>query len=329
MFRNREIRQFGFVMFIIALVSGVLGFAMSPKAGWMALGVSVVCGVSFFVFTKARYSRLANMADEIDQILHHKDAIFMGDSNEGELSILENEITKMTVRIREQNDALKREKDHLSEVLADISHQLRTPLTSATLVLTLLEKENNPEAKRKMLRETEVLFSQMEWLLNALLKLSRLDSDVVDFRKEPVNLAALVKAATRSFLEALDLYAIDLKVSVSKDVSIQADFNWLSEAVQNIIKNCMGSIGEKGTIEIAVNDNPLFTEIVIQDDGPGFKTEDLSHMFERFYRGGQSSAGGYGIGMALTKKIITAQGGTIAVKNRAQGGAHFSIRFSK
>ncbi|HIT69913.1 MAG TPA: HAMP domain-containing histidine kinase, partial [Candidatus Aphodomonas merdavium] len=248
---------------------------------------------------------------------------------EGELSILENEIAKMTLRIREQNRALQGEKQRLADALADISHQLRTPLTAANLILPLVEKAPEAKARKALLREMEELFLQMEWLLDALLKLSRLDAGIVPLKKEAVEVAALVRAAAHPLLIPLELHEIALRCSVPEGMRIVADAGWLSQALENILKNCIQSAPRQSAIEIAARETPLFSEIVIRDQGKGFSAEDLPRVFERFYRGKGSETVGYGIGLALSKMIILRHGGSICAQNAPQGGAEFIIRFPK
>lgn len=329
MFRNREIRQFAVVFTAITVTAVAAGFAIQPAAGILALASAAALGTVFLVFTKARYKSIAKLSEQIDLVLHNSDHLFIGETNEGELSILQSEITKMTLRIREQNDALKREKEHLAESMADIAHQLRTPLTSVNLILSLLE--NNPDEKERkaMIRETKELFVQMDWLLASLLKLSRLDAGIVVFQRKEIDVHDLIRSALHPFLISMDLHNITLQTDVPKEIFIQGDSAWLSEAIQNILKNCMESAGDNGKIVIACEDNPLLTEIMICDSGAGFAKEDLPHLFDRFYRGKHAGATGYGIGLALSKTIITRQGGTITAKNYPQGGAVFSIRFPK
>ena len=127
----------------------------------------------------------------------------------------------------------------------------------------------------------------------------------------------------------MELHGINVQVDAPKGMIIQGDAGWLAEAIQNILKNCIESAGEKGKIEIVCGDNPLFTEITIHDSGAGFEKEDLPRLFDRFYRGKNQNATGYGIGLALCKMLITRQGGTITAKNHPQGGAIFAIHFPK
>lgn len=329
MFRNREFRQFAILFSLIAVTTVTLGFAINTTAGILAIASATTFGTAFFAFTKARYKSIAQISDQIDLVLHNADHLYIDESDEGELSILQSEIRKMTLRIREQNDALKKEKEHLTDSLADIAHQLRTPLTSVNLILSLLENNTDENERKALIRETKELFVQMDWLLTSLLKFSRLNAGIVVFQSKQIDVNNLICAALRPFLIPIELHDIALQIDVPKRIIIQGDSGWLSEAIQNILKNCMESTGENGKIEIICTDNPLFTEIAIHDSGAGFEKEDLPCLFDRFHRGKNAAATGYGIGLALCKMIITRHGGTITAKNHTQGGAIFAIRFPK
>lgn len=179
------------------------------------------------------------------------------------------------------------------------------------------------------MREIEELLLRMDSLIAALLKLSRLDAGVVTFQKTSLNLAELVAASIRPFSVSLDLHEVQVETAISPNITIYGDRIWLSEALQNLLRNCIESIGEKGTIAINGTDNPLFTEISIHDSGKGFEPAEISRLFERFYRGKNTSTTGFGIGLSLSKAIIHRQGGTITAKNHPNGGALFIIRFPK
>ena len=170
---------------------------------------------------------------------------------------------------------------------------------------------------------------QMDFLLSSLLKLSRLDAGIVIFKKEQIHIGSLVSDSLRPFLISMELHNIQVQTDIPEGIEILGDFRWLSEAFQNMIKNSMESVGDNGKIQITCVDNPIFTEITFHDDGAGIAEEDLPHVFERFYRGKDADATGYGIGMALCRNIIMRQGGTILVRNDPQGGAVFSVRFIK
>ena len=329
MLRNREFRQFAILFSFIAAAAVALGFAINAAAGILAIASAAAFGTAFFAFTKARYKGIARISEQIDLVLHNADHLYVSESDEGELSILQSEITKMTLRIREQNDALRKEKEHLAESLADIAHQLRTPLTSANLILSLMKKNPDENERQALLRENEELFAQMDWLVASLLKLSRLDAGIVVFRNERIEADALIGAAVHPLLIPMELHDIALQTDVPKGAVLQGDLSWLSEAIQNLLKNCMESAGDHGKIVISCEDNPLFIEITLHDSGAGFEKEELPHLFDRFYRGKNAGATGYGIGLALCKSIITRQGGTITAKNHPQGGALFALRFPK
>jgi signal transduction histidine kinase len=313
----------------MAAVAGTLGFVINMAAGILMIASAAAFGAAFFAFTQARYKSIARVSHQIDLVLHNADRLYIDESDEGELSILHSEITKMTLRIREQNDALKKEKARLADSLADIAHQLRTPLTSANLILSLLANSPDENERKAFVRETEALLVRMDWLITSLLKLSRLDAGVVVFQSERIDVNALVRAALRPFLIPMELRGIDARIDAPEGAVIQGDPGWLSEAIQNILKNCVESAGENGKIEIVCVDNPLFTEVSIHDNGAGLEKEDLSRLFDRFYRGKSANETGYGIGLALCKMIIARQGGTIAAKNHPRGGAVFAIRFPK
>ena len=329
MFRNKEIRRFAVIFLIITGAAAAAGFSVSRESGLLILITAAAFGTAFFIFTRIRYRKLAELADQIDLVLHDDDGICIAELDEGELSILQNEIAKMTTRLNEQNAALRQEKVNLADSQADIAHQLRTPLTSANLVLSLLKNEDDPVRRKILIRENEELFAQMDRLITSLLKLSRLDAGIIEFQNEPVNVKELMDMALRPLLIPMDLHDITLRTELPDRMIIDCDAGWLSEAVRNLVKNSMESAGDSGTIDILCSDNPLYGEITIHDSGRGFGNEELSHLFERFYRGENSAVSGYGIGMALCRSIIIRQGGTVSAGNHPEGGALFRIRFPK
>lgn len=329
MLRNKDVLQLGIIFLIIAIVSIIAGNYINAAAGFLALITSVTFGVVFYIYLKIRYSKLAQLSEEIDRVLHNEDYLYIADAQEGELAILQSEITKMMLRIREQNVSLKKEKEHLADSLADIAHQLRTPLTSVALIISLLEKEPNKEERKELLREADRLLVRMDWLITSLLKLSRLDAGIVTFNKERIDVQQLIHLSLQQLLIPMELHNIKVQISVPSKITITGDIDWLAEAIQNVLKNCMESVGDNGIIDIRCEDNLLYTQITIHDSGVGFSKEDLPYVFDRFHRGKNSNTVGYGIGLALCRNVILRQGGTITAKNHIQGGAVFTIRFPK
>lgn len=225
---------------------------------------------------------------------------------------------------------MQKDKIYLADSIADISHQLRTPLTSMNLVLTLLKREqNSPERQQELLRELTILLSQMDSLITALLKISQIDAGTAEFQQEPVSVYKVPSRAAEGIAIPMELRGQTMTISGDAQASYLGDEMWSAEALGNILKNCMEHMGENGKLEISVMENVMYTEIMIEDNGKGIAKEDLPHLFERFYRGKNADSGSFGIGLALSRMIISQQNGTIKVANRHQGGARFTIRFYK
>ena len=330
MLRNREIRQFAGLFLVITMMAAAAGIFLAGRAvGALILILAACYGAAFFRFTRKRYRRIARMSEQVDLVLHDQDRLYAAEEEEGELSVLQSEIGKMTLRMREQNRALQKEKEHLADSLADIAHQLRTPLTSVNLILSLLEGNPEEDRRRELFMELEDLLVRVDGLITSLLKLSRLDAGIIVFQKEPVEVKELIDAALRPLRIPMDLHDVTVRTEIPDDACMEGDPDWLAQAVQNILKNCMESAGDHGAVEILCEDTPLFTGIRIHDSGPGFEEDELHRLFERFYRGKDTKTSGYGIGLALSKSIITGQGGTVSARNHPEGGAVFLIRFPK
>ena len=218
MLRNKEFKQFAVLFLLMAAVFTVLGFAIDRAAGVLAFVSAAVFGTAFYTHTRARYRSIAKISDQIDLVLHNYDRLDIDELDEGELSILYSEVKKMTLRIREQNDALKREKTHLADSLADIAHQLRTPLTSVNLLLSLLSNTSDENERKVYVREAEELLMRMDWLITSLLKLSRLDAGVVVFQSEPIDAESLVYTALRPLQIPMELHAVAVQLDVPKGV---------------------------------------------------------------------------------------------------------------
>jgi len=293
----------------------IFGLIMTAVCALLCLG--------FWLYHQDRNKKIAKLSEQIHMILHGYDGYDLHVFKEGKFYILQSEIQKMTMRIREQRDVLIKDKQYLADSLADIAHQLRTPLTSANLVLSFLPDSN--EAQRaQYVREVETLLMRMDWLITALLKISRLDAGVVAFTNKLVSVDTLIKSALTPLAIPLELHGVDVVVNTGNAV-INGDLGWLSEAIENILKNCMESVKQSGKITISCNKTALYTELVIHDNGKGFDEADLPHLFDRFYKGTNST--GYGIGLALAKMIVVRHGASITAKNHADGGALFTLNF--
>lgn len=311
-----------------AAVSAV-SFSLGIAAGIAALASCIIYTVIHAITNVRRYRAIARLSNSIDRILHGQDEILFTDSREGELAILTSEVTKMTVRLREQTDALAADKVRLTDAIADISHQLRTPLTSMNLTVSLLSEDGLSDERRlRLTRDLSRSLRRIDWLIDALLKISKIDAGTVGFRSERVSVAELIRRAAAPLMIPMELRGQEIRVHADSE-EYTGDMQWSVEAIGNILKNCVEHTPEGGSIEISSTENVLFTEIVISDSGAGFTPGDIPHLFERFYRGKNADAASVGIGLALARTVITAQNGTVAASNGKNGGAKFTVRFYK
>ena len=319
---------------LLAMLGGTLAIALAaalyaPVLCLPALAAGLFCTAVFLVSAKRRYAAIEEMSFDIDRILHGTQQALISQCEEGELSILRSQVQKMTLRLSEQAQALREDKLRMSDALADISHQLRTPLTAMNITVAMLsEPELKPQQRAELLRELKRSLARIDWLIEALLKMSRLDAGAVQFRSEPVAVRELVSRASAALLIPMELRQQELSIEVG-DEQFSGDLMWSAEALGNILKNCMEHTPAGGRVSVTARQTPIFTEICVSDTGPGFAKDELPHLFERFYRGANASTESVGIGLSLSRMIITAQNGTIAAANGANGGALFTIRFFK
>lgn len=328
LFRNPEVRK---LLAYYLMASGLL-FAFLYANGFSHVlpFTALIClffaGINFWFFTM-RYRTIEKMAMDLDSVLHGNDSIDFEQYEEGELSILKNEIDKVLIRLREQSDALQAEKIYLTDSIADISHQLRTPLTSINLLIDFLKQEDISQEKRMQLAADLQRFSnRIDWLINALLKISKIDAGTANFKQERVEVGELLKKALAPLEIHMDLRDQHLVTHCQGTEFFTGDMAWMAEALGNILKNCSEHTPVGGTIEIVCEQTVVHTQIIIKDNGPGINLEDLPHLFERFYKGRNSSEASIGIGLALARMIITNQNGIIKAENNPSGGAKFTIK---
>ncbi|MBE6890153.1 MAG: HAMP domain-containing histidine kinase [Ruminococcaceae bacterium] len=329
LFRNPEIKNELIIESVIVALFSALCFCLNIIAGVAALVMGVAVIIVHIAFHKKRYRKLAVLCDDIDRVLGGDDSVSFSSCDEGEISILKSEIHKMTKRIREQNTALKAEREYLKDVLADISHQLKTPLTSMSLILTVLRtKELSDRDRITNLRKLSDILSRTEWLIETLLKMSSFDAGAVELHKEDIPCRSLISTAVSSLDIMAEIRGVEIKTETEAD-KIFCDKNWTVEALRNIIKNCIEHTENSGTIEIKAKESPVAVTINISDNGSGISDKDLPHIFERFYKADNVLHQGYGIGLAFSRQIITAQGGIIKAKGVEPHGSQFTLIFYK
>lgn len=326
--KNKEVRSALLWQLSVSVIACPLCFLFDLRAGLTAVVLSLLLMLIFCISTYKRYRRIASLADDINHVLHGDSPIDFDNYSEGELSILHSEIYKMTVRLREQQQKLISDKEYLADSLADISHQIRTPLTSINLLVERLSASGlTDECRHQLTNELYGLLDRIDWLITTLLKISKLDAGTVQFNKETVSMETLINKSCAPLLIPIELRGQELIIRA--EGNFYGDSAWTSEAVGNIVKNCMEHTPDGGKIEIEAAENVLYSEIVIKDNGTGISPEDLPHIFERFYKGKDSDGKSFGIGLALSRMIIAGQKGTVKAENRKNTGAMFTLRFYK
>lgn len=320
MARNREILYFAAFCLGVGAVGVVLGFVLSPAAGVLALLLwAVLCG-GYWVFTRWRYRQIAALSAYLSGVYGGGRALDIRDNTEGELSVLKNDLYKITVTLQEQADQLAKDKGYLADALGDISHQLKTPLTSALVMTDLLADPTLPDDRRKdFLDRLTRQLERIRWLVGALLKISRLDAGAVVLQKAPVELSELLDKALEPLRIPMELQGVRCEVTCPEAARWVGDEAWTVQALQNILKNCVEQMPTGGVLTVTAEADPLACRITVQDTGGGIAPDDLPHLFERFYRGKSAGPESAGIGLALAQAIVSEQGGRITAENRGPG----------
>ena len=331
--------------------TAVVSLQTSPRtvalvAACCALATGLIVTGVFTALTAIRYRALNDMAANLDRVLAGERDICLRDMREGELAILASEVDKVIARLNLTVDELQAEKLALSDALANISHQLKTPLTSIAISTELIrdrlaERGDAPEIVER-LRLVQRLQGRVEDLVAALLKLARIDAGVIKLVKAPVDARELVRKSFEPLAVAFDIAGVEFETSIHPGAGYEGDLAWSVEALENILKNCMEHTPAGGTVRVRATEDTLACRIRIEDTGPGIDEADLPHVFERFYRGKRADAVessevapvGVGIGLSLAKSLVAAQGGTLTAENArdARGdvtGAVFTLVFFK
>ena len=360
MFRNREFKQLIYISILViiieifmALIIGDIIYigAHTGKSVYIAGSIMIIVGYVVYViaFTVKRYKKISkfsgwlfklqgNDSDTISSYVEELKKLNDGEVRfdeytEGELSILQNEIHKVTVRMIELNQRLLMDKTYLADTLADISHQLKTPMTSMMVMSDLLnDGQLSDEKREEFTRNIQNQLGRMEWLLTTLLRMSKLDAGTMKLNIEQVEAKGLIEKSVQHLLIPIELK--NQTISIGRDdndkdspLLLNVDENWTVEAISNIVKNCMEHTGEGGMISISYGKNPLYSYITIKDNGAGINEQDLPHIFERFYKGKNAGKDSVGIGLAFAKQIINMENGTIEVTSREEEGSSFLIKF--
>ena len=324
---NKELHRGIAILVGATVILTAIGFWVSAACGVLVLIACVVIGVIHTVTEIYRYHRLQKLSADLDRLLLSGTPLPITEYNEGELSILANQVQKLTLRLTEAAEVVEADKKYLADSLADISHQLRTPLTAMNLTTTMLRSENLTDAKRMELTgELRSLLTRTDWLVETLLKISKLDAGTVKLAADTVSVKELISRSAAPIAIPMDLRNQTLIVNCDEE-NFSGDLIWSAEALGNVLKNCMEHSPEGGTITVTAQETALYTQIEVTDTGCGFDPKDIPHIFERFYKGSNASQSSYGIGLALAHQIMIAHGGSISVSSQPGVRTTFTLQF--
>lgn len=292
------------------------------------ISLTIIVTILIINYKNKKSKKIENIINYIEEINKKNYNLKIEENTEDELSNLTNELYKITIMLKEQAELSKKDKNVLQRSLEDISHQIKTPLTSISIMLDNIKE--NPQmdlhTRQEFIYEISRQIEWINWLVISLLKLSKLDSNTVDFKHEEINVENLINNVIKNLAIPLDIKQQSVILTGNNETFI-GDYNWELEALTNIVKNCIEHTPENKKIYINCEKNNFNTKIVIRDEGNGIDREDIKHIFERFYKGKNSSENSVGIGLALSKSIIEKDNGYILCTSEVGKGTTFEIKY--
>ena len=291
----------------------------------------LMLSIIFFKYNHSESKKINEITKYIEEINRGNYKLNIEENTEDELSILKNELYKITIMLKEVAENSQKDKTTLKDSLSDISHQIKTPITSILIMLdNILSDENMPEdIKKDFIKDIKREIVNIKFLVESILKLSKIDSNSIKFIKKEVFIKDIINEAVKNVSMLSELKNIEIIVSGDDSIKTICDLKWQVEAITNILKNCIEHSYENRKIYINYNQNNMYTELKIEDNGTGIDAKDLPHIFERFYKGKNSSSDSVGIGLALSKSIIESNNGYIQVDSELNKGTTFIIKYLK
>ena len=291
----------------------------------------LILSIIFFKYNHSESKKINEITKYIEEINRGNYKLNIEENTEDELSILKNELYKITIMLKEVAENSQKDKTTLKDSLSDISHQIKTPITSILIMLdNILSDENMPEdIKKYFIKDIKREIVNIKFLVESILKLSKIDSNSIKFIKKEVLIKDIINEAVKNVSMLSELKNIEIIVSGDDSIKTICDLKWQVEAITNILKNCIEHSYENRKIYINYNQNNMYTELKIEDNGTGIDAKDLPHIFERFYKGKNSSSDSVGIGLALSKSIIESNNGYIQVDSKLNKGTTFIIKYLK
>lgn len=291
----------------------------------------LILSIIFFKYNHSESKKINEITKYIEEINRGNYKLNIEENTEDELSILKNELYKITIMLKEVAENSQKDKTTLKDSLSDISHQIKTPITSILIMLdNILSDENMPkDIKKDFIKDIKREIINIKFLVESILKLSKIDSNSIKFIKKEVFIKDIINEAVKNVSMLSELKNIEIIVSGDDSIKTICDLKWQVEAITNILKNCIEHSYENKKIYINYNQNNMYTELKIEDNGTGIDAKDLPHIFERFYKGKNSSSDSVGIGLALSKSIIESNNGYIQVDSKLNKGTTFIIKYLK
>ncbi|HCQ55123.1 MAG TPA: two-component sensor histidine kinase [Clostridiales bacterium] len=291
----------------------------------------LILSIIVFKYNHSESKKINEITKYIEEINRGNYKLNIEENTEDELSILKNELYKITIMLKEVAENSQKDKTTLKDSLSDISHQIKTPIISILIMLdNILSDENMPEdIKKDFIKDIKREIVNIKFLVESILKLSKIDSNSIKFIKKEVLIKDIINEAVKNVSMLSELKNIEIIVSGDDSIKTICDLKWQVEAITNILKNCIEHSYENRKIYINYNQNNMYTELKIEDNGTGIDAKDLPHIFERFYKGKNSSSDSVGIGLALSKSIIESNNGYIQVDSKLNKGTTFIIKYLK
>lgn len=289
-----------------------------------SFSIATLFFIGMEVLSKNKIRNINRLREYLENI--NKGDYFLNIDVDEDFAILSDELYKNVVNLRELKERAIKDRVNLKDNIADISHQLKTPITSINIMSQLMEDSHSQGENQEYIYRLKKQIKRLETLTSSLLTMSKLDADITLFKEEIIDLRDAVDLAIEPILSVIVKKNIKLNI-LSYNASIIGDMNWLSEAFLNIIKNSVEHMDDNGQIDISITSNPIFKQIIIEDNGIGFVKEDIPHIFNRFYKGKNSSKDSIGIGLPMARAIIKKHNGEINAENREDKGARFIIKF--
>lgn len=295
----------------------------------VATSLAVIILLLFLNYNHHKDQEIKSITKLIEQINQKNYQLDIDNNSEGELSFLQNEVYKTTIMLKEQAENAQQDKIVLKESLANISHQLKTPLTSILIMLdNILDNPNMTiQTREKFIIQIRREITNINFLVQNILKLSMFDANVIHLLPQEIKLDTIINEAIKNLASLCDLRNIKINYQNNQNIKISCDLKWQIEAITNILKNCIEHSSKDSVVDIMTNENKMYKEIIIQDYGQGINQKDLYHLFDRYYKGSNFLPESNGIGISLAKEIIDHSNGIILVSSVVNEGTTFKIRY--